>query len=99
MFGTYVDEPKAGHEGMAIGLCEFDNDRHVSLTWMLSANPSILRGSPNSWRKWARWARGDRPLPTSLCSALRWSSLICESDRVQNHFRKNEISSVIWPTG
>ena len=40
LFGTYVDEPKAGHEGMAIGLREFDNDRHVSLTWML-ANPLL----------------------------------------------------------
>jgi sterol desaturase/sphingolipid hydroxylase (fatty acid hydroxylase superfamily) len=38
LFGTYVDAPKAGHEGMAIGLPEFLDQRHIRLGWML-ANP------------------------------------------------------------
>ena len=40
LFGTYVDEPRAGHEGMAIGLPEFRDERHVRLAWML-ANPVL----------------------------------------------------------
>jgi len=40
LFGTYVDEPRAGHEGMAIGLPEFLAERHLRLGWML-ANPVL----------------------------------------------------------
>jgi sterol desaturase/sphingolipid hydroxylase (fatty acid hydroxylase superfamily) len=40
LFGTYVDEPKAGHKGMAIGLPEFRDGRHIKLGWML-ANPVL----------------------------------------------------------
>ena len=40
LFGTYVDEPAAGHEGMAIGLPEFRDERHIRLRWML-ANPLL----------------------------------------------------------
>jgi sterol desaturase/sphingolipid hydroxylase (fatty acid hydroxylase superfamily) len=40
LFGTYVDEPGAGHEGMAIGLPEFRDERHIRLGWML-ANPLL----------------------------------------------------------
>ena len=40
LFGTYVDEPGAGHEGMAIGLPEFRDERHIRLGWML-ANPVL----------------------------------------------------------
>ncbi len=40
LFGTYVDEPDAGHEGMAIGLPEFLDERHIRLGWML-ANPVL----------------------------------------------------------
>lgn len=40
LFGTYVDEPRAGHEGMSIGLPEFRDGRHARLAWML-ANPML----------------------------------------------------------
>ena len=40
LFSTYVDEPAAGHEGMAIGLPEFRDGRHLRLGWML-ANPVL----------------------------------------------------------
>jgi sterol desaturase/sphingolipid hydroxylase (fatty acid hydroxylase superfamily) len=40
LFGTYVDGPRAGHERMAIGLPEFQEQRHIRLGWML-ANPLL----------------------------------------------------------
>ena len=40
LFDTYVDEPRAGHEGMAIGLLEFRDERHIRLAWMLT-NPVL----------------------------------------------------------
>ncbi len=40
LFGTYVDEPVGGHEGMAIGIREFDDPRHIRLGWMLK-NPFL----------------------------------------------------------
>lgn len=32
---NYVDEPRGGHEGMAIGIKEFADQRHLRLDWML----------------------------------------------------------------
>lgn len=40
LFGTYVDEPLGGHEGMEIGLREFPGERHLHLGPML-ANPFL----------------------------------------------------------
>ena len=44
VFGTYVHEPTGGHEGMVIGIREFDDPRHVRLDWMLR-NPFLRAAS------------------------------------------------------
>ncbi len=54
LFGTYVDEPGAGHEGMAIGLPEFQEPRHIRLGWML-ANPLL---GPSRTERGQRGSRG-----------------------------------------
>ena len=43
VFSTYVHEPVGGHEGMVIGIREFEDPRHIRLGWMLR-NP-FLRGA------------------------------------------------------
>ena len=43
LLGTYVDEPVGGHEGMAIGIREFEDPRHIRLDWMLR-NPFLHGG-------------------------------------------------------
>ena len=35
MFGTYIDQPRDGHDGMTIGLKEFQTDKPSSLLWCL----------------------------------------------------------------
>lgn len=40
LFGTYVAQPRAGHERMHIGLAGFRHRKHMLLPWML-ANPFI----------------------------------------------------------
>jgi sterol desaturase/sphingolipid hydroxylase (fatty acid hydroxylase superfamily) len=40
LFGTYRDQPEAGHEGMVIGLKEFRDPKHLKLHWIL-ANPFL----------------------------------------------------------
>ena len=35
MFSTYVDQPKSGHEGMIIGLDEWQDDKPANLNWTL----------------------------------------------------------------
>ncbi len=35
LFRTYIDQPKGGHEGMTIGLREFQSDEPSSLRWSL----------------------------------------------------------------
>ena len=40
VFGTYVHDPVGGHEGMVIGIREFDDPRHIRLGWMLR-NPFL----------------------------------------------------------
>ncbi|MEE8305827.1 MAG: sterol desaturase family protein [Gammaproteobacteria bacterium] len=40
LFGTYLDQPEGGHEGMTIGLKDFRDPKHLKLHWML-ANPFI----------------------------------------------------------
>ena len=40
LFGTYIDQPQAGHEGMAIGLDEFRDPKHLQLHWIL-INPFL----------------------------------------------------------
>lgn len=42
-FGTYRDQPAAGHEGMTIGLAQFRDPKRLTLPWMI-ALPFI--GSP-----------------------------------------------------
>ncbi|MFA5354924.1 MAG: sterol desaturase family protein [Thermodesulfovibrionales bacterium] len=36
LFGTYLDQPSAGHEGMTIGLANYRNPRWLRLPWMLA---------------------------------------------------------------
>ena len=36
LFGTYRDQPVAGHLGMTIGLSQFRNPRRLSFLWMLA---------------------------------------------------------------
>jgi sterol desaturase/sphingolipid hydroxylase (fatty acid hydroxylase superfamily) len=36
LFRTYVDQPAAGHEGIAFGLSEFPERKHLTLPWMLA---------------------------------------------------------------
>jgi sterol desaturase/sphingolipid hydroxylase (fatty acid hydroxylase superfamily) len=36
LFGTYRDQPVAGHQGMSIGLAQFRNPRRLTLPWMLA---------------------------------------------------------------
>jgi len=51
IFGTYVDHPAAGHEGIKFGLTELSDRKHLTLPWML-ADPFL---SP------VRPAAADRP--------------------------------------
>jgi sterol desaturase/sphingolipid hydroxylase (fatty acid hydroxylase superfamily) len=40
LFGTYLDQPEGGHEGMTIGLNDFRDPKHLKLHWIL-ANPFL----------------------------------------------------------
>jgi len=44
LFGTYLDQPKGGHEGMTIGLNDFRDPKHLKLHWIL-ANPFLAADS------------------------------------------------------
>ena len=44
LFGTYVDQPRAGHDAMRIGLDEFRDPRHLRLRWML-VHPFLRAGA------------------------------------------------------
>ena len=36
LFGTYVDQPAAGHEEMSFGIPGFEDRKHQTLPWMLA---------------------------------------------------------------
>ena len=36
LFGTYVDQPAAGHEGIIFGVAGFGERKHLTLLWMLA---------------------------------------------------------------
>lgn len=36
LFGTYVDQPAAGHDGIVFGVSEFSDRKHLTLPWMLA---------------------------------------------------------------
>jgi sterol desaturase/sphingolipid hydroxylase (fatty acid hydroxylase superfamily) len=36
LFGTYVDQPSAGHDHIKFGLAGFDERKHLTLPWMLA---------------------------------------------------------------
>jgi sterol desaturase/sphingolipid hydroxylase (fatty acid hydroxylase superfamily) len=44
LFGTYVDQPAAGHDGIAFGVPEFTERKHQRLHWML-VQPFLRSGS------------------------------------------------------
>ena len=45
LFGTYIDQPAAGHADMAFGLHGFDDRKHLALPWML-AQPFLPEPDP-----------------------------------------------------
>lgn len=36
LFGTYVDQPAAGHDGIVFGVAELSERKHLTLPWMLA---------------------------------------------------------------
>ncbi|MEL7538727.1 MAG: sterol desaturase family protein [Pseudomonadota bacterium] len=36
LFGTYIPQPQAGHDGMTIGLAQYQDERPASLAWILT---------------------------------------------------------------
>jgi len=47
LFGTYVDQPAAGHDGIAFGLAELSERKHLTLPWML-AQPFLNPTRPST---------------------------------------------------
>jgi sterol desaturase/sphingolipid hydroxylase (fatty acid hydroxylase superfamily) len=45
LFGTYIDQPAAGHDGIAFGVAELSGVRHQQLPWML-AQPFLNPARP-----------------------------------------------------
>ena len=45
LFGTYIDQPAAGHDGIMFGVADFTERKHLTLPWML-AQP-FLRQPPH----------------------------------------------------
>ena len=35
MFGTYIEQPRDGHDGMTIGLKPYQDDKPSNLLWVL----------------------------------------------------------------
>jgi sterol desaturase/sphingolipid hydroxylase (fatty acid hydroxylase superfamily) len=48
LFGTYVDQPSAGHDGITFGLAEFQERKHLTLPWMLAQPFVRTPGRPTS---------------------------------------------------
>jgi sterol desaturase/sphingolipid hydroxylase (fatty acid hydroxylase superfamily) len=46
LFGTYVDQPAAGHDGIVFGVAEFSDRRRMTLPWLL-VQP-FLRGNKSA---------------------------------------------------
>jgi sterol desaturase/sphingolipid hydroxylase (fatty acid hydroxylase superfamily) len=45
LFGTYVDQPAAGHDGIVFGVTELSERKHLTLPWML-AQPFLRLETP-----------------------------------------------------
>lgn len=45
LFGTYVDQPAAGHDGIVFGVAEFSERKHLTVPWML-AQPFLRQPPP-----------------------------------------------------
>jgi sterol desaturase/sphingolipid hydroxylase (fatty acid hydroxylase superfamily) len=50
LFGTYRNQPAAGHQGMTIGLSQFRDPKRLTLPWLL-ALPFI--GNPGNYSFWS----------------------------------------------
>ena len=50
LFGTYRNQPAAGHQGMTIGLSQFRDPKRLTLPWLL-ALPFV--GNPGSYSFWS----------------------------------------------
>ncbi len=46
LFGTYVDQPAAGHDGIVFGVAELSERKHQTLPWMLAQPFLSLKGQP-----------------------------------------------------
>ena len=55
LFGTYRNQPAAGHLGMTIGLSQFRDPTRLTLPWLL-AFPVV--GNPGSYSFWSRTKTG-----------------------------------------
>jgi len=60
LFGTYIDQPAAGHANISFGLAEFSERKHLTLPWML-AQPFIAEKDPV-----AESAKGSDPTLTPV---------------------------------
>jgi sterol desaturase/sphingolipid hydroxylase (fatty acid hydroxylase superfamily) len=56
MFGTYIDQPRSGHEGMTIGIHKFRDPKQVSLLPGMLALPFIgkISGYAINRREWSK---------------------------------------------
>ena len=45
LFGTYLDQPAAGHDGIVFGVAEFSERKHLTLPWML-VQPFLRQPQP-----------------------------------------------------
>jgi sterol desaturase/sphingolipid hydroxylase (fatty acid hydroxylase superfamily) len=50
LFATYTDQPAAGHDGMTIGIAEWQDERPTGLWWTLSV-PFLLQAVEKSRQK------------------------------------------------
>jgi len=63
LFGTYVDQPSAGHDGIAFGVAEFAEGRHQTLPGLLALP---FRSSA------ATGARTESPVPTDRAASPQY---------------------------
>ncbi|MEL7517682.1 MAG: sterol desaturase family protein [Pseudomonadota bacterium] len=51
LFGTYIDQPKDGHDAMAIGLAEHQDEKPASLLWSLLLPFRPVKSAPAQTRR------------------------------------------------
>jgi sterol desaturase/sphingolipid hydroxylase (fatty acid hydroxylase superfamily) len=63
LFGTYIDQPAAGHAGIQFGLPEFTARKHATIPWML-AQPFLPESDAASVARTLSGSRGEPAPPT-----------------------------------